>query len=301
MIGKHLLLTLRNLKKNRLYAVLVIVGLAMGITTFLSTVQWSAWHLTYDRSFPEEESIYRLTFEEINEGFYRHTARILHGGALNKIVFSEMFSDIDKIGRLAPFRKAAFLVDDDSFYDLYAFGCDPEFIQIFQPTILHGNSGRLLEDPFTAILTESTANKFFGISDPVGLSFEILHQFDVDPVTYTVSAVIEDFPGDSHFRISMLTSFEDPLDYQGTAWTYVKLHPSGNPTEVESNLKLFIDSNEDPSYAEKINPRLLSLARHYFPENFCIYGHNVERGPVLSARLVLPWDHSRYRNTESLS
>ncbi len=259
MIRKHLLLTFRNLRKNILYSALVIVGLALGITTFLSTIQWSAWHLSFDRSFPQAESIYRLTFEESNEGFYRHTARILHGAALNKIMFSEMFTGFDKIGRLAPFRKAVFFVNEDSYYDLYAYSCDPDFIRIFQPTIFHGNSERLLEEPFTAILTESTARKFFGNDNPVGKSFEILHQFDVDPVTYTVAAVIKDLPGNTHFRISMLTSFEDPMKYQGTAWTYVRLLPAENPAEMELKLKDFIDKNEDPSYAEKIYPRLQKL------------------------------------------
>ena len=54
MIGKHLLITLRSLKKNLLYALLVIVGLALGITTFLATSQWSAWHLTFDQNYPDE-------------------------------------------------------------------------------------------------------------------------------------------------------------------------------------------------------------------------------------------------------
>ena len=76
MIGKHLLLSIRNLKKNLLYALFVVAGLAIGISTFLSTFQWSAWHLTFDRSFPEGEQIFRLTFEEDYDGFYRHTARI---------------------------------------------------------------------------------------------------------------------------------------------------------------------------------------------------------------------------------
>ena len=69
MIGKHLLLTIRKLKNNLLYALFVVAGLAIGITTFLSTFQWSAWHLTFDRSFPEREQIYRLTFEEDYEGY----------------------------------------------------------------------------------------------------------------------------------------------------------------------------------------------------------------------------------------
>ena len=53
MIGRHLLITFRSLKRNVIYAVLVIAGLALGITTFLSTVQWSAWHLSFDRKFPD--------------------------------------------------------------------------------------------------------------------------------------------------------------------------------------------------------------------------------------------------------
>ena len=64
MIGKYFLLSIRNLKKNILYALFVVVGLSIGIRTFLSTFQWSALHLTFDRSYPEREQNYRLTFEE---------------------------------------------------------------------------------------------------------------------------------------------------------------------------------------------------------------------------------------------
>ncbi len=105
MIGKHLLLTIRGLRKNLLYALFVIAGLAIGITTFLSTIQWSAWHLSYDRNYSEKESMYRLTFEENNDGFYRHTARILHGIALNRIIFSDVLPGIEIFGKTGPFSK----------------------------------------------------------------------------------------------------------------------------------------------------------------------------------------------------
>jgi hypothetical protein len=144
MIGKHLLLTLRSLKKNMLYTLFVVVGLAIGITTFLSTIQWSAWHLTFDRNLPEKELLYRLTFEEINEGFYRHTARIIHGEAITKITFSDMLSGIEKVGRLAPFRKAAFRIGEDSYYDQFTYECDPAFLEIFQPAVISGERNKLL-------------------------------------------------------------------------------------------------------------------------------------------------------------
>jgi len=260
MIGTHLLLTLRNLKKSILYTLFVVVGLAIGITTFLSTIQWSAWHLTFDRDHPEKERIFRLTFEEINENFYRHTARMLHGDALSKIVFSDMLTGVEKVGRLAPFRKAAFRIGADSYYDSYTYRCDPSFLDIFMPEVLSGQQDDLLVEPFTAALTESTAFKFFGEENPVGSSIELMHQFGVSPKTYTVIAVIADFPENSHFKISALTSFDNPLEYNGTAWTYVKLEPGTDPLETEEDIKFFIGSNEALDYVEGVFPRLQSVS-----------------------------------------
>jgi len=256
MIGKHLLLTLRSLRRNLLYAILVITGLALGITTFLSTIQWSAWHLTFDRDFPREELIYRLTFEENREGFYRHTARILHGNALNKIIFTDMLPGIELSGRLAPFRKGAFIIGDRTFYEEHTYACDPTFLEIFQPGVISGEREGMLDAPFTMILTRSAATRFFGDEDPVGQSLELMHQFDSYPTTYSVTAVIEDFPPNSHFRISVLTSFEDPVKYTWTAWTYLKLQGGADPRQTEEDIRQFITSNIDEPYAQRLQPRL---------------------------------------------
>jgi len=259
MTGTHLSITLRKLRKNLLYGVLVIVGLSVGIATFLSTIQWSAWHLRFDRSFPEYTSIYRLTFEEIDDNFYRHTARILHGTTLNKLMFTDMVPGIDHAGRLAPFRKAAFRIANQSFYEKYAYACDPGFLEIFQPEVIGGSSGKLLSEPHTAILTESAARRFFGQKDPVGATIEMIPQFEVRPSLYTVVAVIRDLPGNSHLRISVLTSFDDPMDYKGTAWAYLKLSASSDPEKVENNIREFLAENLDADDQEMINPRLQSL------------------------------------------
>lgn len=256
MIGKHLLLTIRSFKKNFLYAIFIVVGLALGITTFLSTFQWSAWHLTFDRSYPGREQIYRLTFEEDYEGFYRHTARILHGTALNRITFTDMLSGIGAVGRIAPFRKATFRLGDRSFYEEYAYSCDPEFLEIFKPEVISGSPVNLLKEPFTIVLTESTAMKFFGNDNPVGEAIDLVHQFEIHPVTYTITAVIKDFPENSHLKISALTSFEKPEAYEGTAWAYVRLDPSVDPKEMEVKMKRFIEENVEESYSNLITPHL---------------------------------------------
>jgi putative ABC transport system permease protein len=259
MIGKHLLLTIRGLRKNLLYAIFVIAGLAIGITTFLATIQWSAWHLSYDKDYADTESIYRLTFEENNDGFYRHTARILHGNALNRIIFSDVLPGIENSGRLAPFRRAAFKIGEETFYEEFAYTCDPQFLEIFSPEIILGEKEDLLSVSNSAILTQSTSLRFFGAENPVGKTFSLLHQFDVNPSLYTVVAVIKDFPENSHLKISVLTSFEDPLSFEGTAWAYLKLQAGTDPMEYEKEIKTFIDSNFEPSLTKGLHPRLQAL------------------------------------------
>lgn len=256
MIGKQLLLTLRGLRKNLLYTLLVVGGLSIGISTFLCTFQWSAWHLTFDRNFPESTQLYRLTFEESQEGFHRHTARILHGSALNKIVFSEIHTGIASIGRLAPFRKAAIKIGKNSFYEQHVYEADAAFLGFFQPEVISGRRDSLLSEPFTAVLTASTARKYFDTKDPVGETLELIHQFETEAVTYTVAAVISDFPENSHMDIRILTSFENPMEYINSAWTYLKIAPGKEPGDLEKELKIFLEANVEESYAEVITPRL---------------------------------------------
>ncbi len=259
MTGTHLTLSLRKFRKNLLYGLLVIVGLSAGIVTFLSAIQWSAWHLRFDRSFPDYPSIYRLTFEESDDNFYRHTARILHGSVLNKFMFTGEVPGIDRAGRLAPFRKAVFRIGTQSFYEKYAYACDPGFIEIFQPEVIRGSAEGLLTEPHTAVLTESAARRLFGNRDPMGASLELVPQFEVTPTAYTVVAVIRDLPRNSHFRISALTSFDNPLQYSGTAWAYLRLSEAASPSAVEQNIRTFLTDHVEESEREKINPKLQSL------------------------------------------
>jgi len=259
MTGKHLIITFRRLRKNLLYAILVIVGLSIGIATFLSTIQWSAWHLSFDKWIPDSQRVYRLTFEEDGDNFYRHTARILHGSLLNNLIFSDMVSGIGESGRLSPFRKSTFRIGDNSYYDNHAYACDPGFLDILQPEVVMGQDKGLLTEPHTAVLTESAARKFFGDRDPIGATFEVIPQFEVRPTLYTVISVVSDVPRNSHFRISVLTSFENPLAYEGTAWVYLKLDPEVAPGEMETHIETFIGNNQDDDDQESITPRLQPL------------------------------------------
>ena len=136
MICKHLQLTFRNLRRNLVFGILVLLGLVLGITTFLSSLQWSLWHLSFDRDFKDSHRIYRLTLEESREGFYRHSARVLHGDLVRDLVSSDSIPGVEKVGRLSPFRKAAFRVGEITFYEEHAYACDASILDIFRARVL---------------------------------------------------------------------------------------------------------------------------------------------------------------------
>ena len=256
----NLLLAVRGLKKNLLYSLLVLSGLAIGIAAYITTLQWSSWHLTFDRTYPEYKTIYRLTLEENKGTFHRHMARIIHGDIIRSITFSDAFSDVEKIGRLSPFRKAIIRTGEDEYYENFAFSSDAEWLEIFKPVVLKGDPDLLLKEPHTVVMTESMARKYFGSEDPIDKTIEITHQFDVDPVRYTVTGLIKDFPDNSHLKIDLLASFDNPLDFEGTAWTYLKLRSAADPKALEENLKLYIDSNFKEDYAGRMMPRLMPVS-----------------------------------------
>jgi len=179
MLGRLILLSLRNLRRNLLYTFIVIGGLSLGMVTFLAIVQWSAWHLSSDRHFPDTENLYRITLNEKSEKFERHTARFLHGDLALQILQSKDIPEIETVARLAPFRNAIVRKGDHVYYEDKCFSCDSTFLDLFPPEVIHGELKSMLDGPNKMILTRETASKYFGNENPIGQSLKLVHQFGV--------------------------------------------------------------------------------------------------------------------------
>lgn len=259
MFGRLVLLAIRNLKRNLLYTLIVIGGMVLGMITFMAIIQWTSWHLSFDRHVENADNIYRISLEEKRENFERHTARILHGDLVNQLFLESDQLGIETLARLSPYRNAIVRKGDIAYYEDKSFACDSTFPDMFDATVLLGNRKTMLSEPFSIVLTRSTANKYFGTEDPLGETLEIMHQFASEPETYVITGVIENFPANSHFNISLLTSYEDPGSYVGTAWVYARLNERADPQVISERLRGFIFENNSEDYAEGLHPRLIRL------------------------------------------
>ncbi|MFC2089500.1 ABC transporter permease [Bacteroidota bacterium] len=259
MIKRLFLISLRNLRRNFLYTAIVIGGLSVGITTFLVILQWTSWHARYDHHFPKSKQIYRISISEQQENFERHLARIIHGDIVKQLYNDLELPDIKSVARLSPFRNAIIRRNTLVFYEENCYECDPEFLNLFEPEMVTGDPSNVLDAPYKVILSESIARKYFGDDNPVGQTIEIFHQFNEMAESYEVTGVFKDFRSDSHFHIDLLTSFKEPGSFDGTAWVYLLLSESADLDKLMSEIKAFLEENNEEEYVRGIQPFIMPL------------------------------------------
>ncbi len=200
MFMNNLKIAFRNLRKNKLFATINIVGLAIGLTVYLFGGLLVTYEQTHDAFFENSDNTYTvgsIVAEGTNFGIEYIDASYLGVGVL---IESEL-SDVRHVART--FR-AEYLVSvgEDSFYQGVRF-TDPAILRIFDFDYVHGDESAL-EDTSGVVITESTAIKYFGDRDVLGETLTFDNEFD-----FRVAAVIEDVPQNSHFNSQYV--IENPL------------------------------------------------------------------------------------------
>lgn len=191
MFWNYLISALRNLRKNKLFAVINIAGLAIGLTIYVFGGLLIEYEKTHDQFFEKADRTYTIgsvAAEGLDVGVSEMSATF---SAVGPIIDAEL-SDVEMTARTIA-REFLIKMGAEGFYQNIRFA-DPEFLQIFDFDYLHGDN-TALDDPSAILLTESMAMKYFGNTDVVGKVVTLDNEFD-----FTVSAVIRDVPLNSHFN-----------------------------------------------------------------------------------------------------
>jgi len=195
MYGNNIKIALRNLKKNKLYATINVVGLAMGLALYVFASLLADYERSHDLFFRNADRIYTVGTSvrpEANLGLREidsaHTA-------LAPFIKAEL-ADVEFVARSLS-REYLVRVEEESFYERVRF-VDPEFTEIFDFKFAGGDASALL-NPSSVIISETFSKKYFGDADPVGKVITLDNQHD-----FYIAAVIEDVPLNSHFNSSIL-------------------------------------------------------------------------------------------------
>ncbi len=183
----------RNLFRKGRLSLYIIVNWAIAFMCALLIYLFVADEFTFDKHFSNYEQIYRLNIEAKDKSIISCN---LPGVLYDKL---EQISGIEKYARLQTHMGERYISIENETYldDKFLFG-DPEILQIFDFNFLMGSPENALERPFSLILSKSTAEKYFGNTVPLG---KIIRMDNHD---YTVQAVVEDLPKQTHFDFKFL-------------------------------------------------------------------------------------------------
>lgn len=249
MLRHRLIYALRHLAKNRLYTLLNLLGLSVGLACFAMIGLWVNTELSYDRFHEKSDRIYRVTTKYSDEASSNGVA--LSGSPLAPALLKD-FPEVEHAVRIDPCDNPM-QFGDKKFLEVGVIA-EQSLFDVFDFKVLRGNRSSLLNEPFSVVLTETLARKYFGDADPIGQSMTVF-RFDRggNGASFKVTGIVEDSPGNSHLKFDFILSLKtaeiyNPAAFGTDAWfggvfyTYISLRPDADPALVESKFPALLET-----------------------------------------------------------
>jgi putative ABC transport system permease protein len=262
MIKNYIKIALRSIFRNKLTAFINIAGLAFAMTAALLIYLFITDEVSYDRYHSKIDRTYRVTREFLdNEGAVDgHFSAI--APAFGPTLEND-FGQIEAMTRTLSVLDFDMAVEENgertrTAHEENVFLVEPDVFKIFDIPVLSGNPVKDLERPFTVMLSEKTAQKYFSSTDVVGKRLKAIAAMKMaatDNYDLEVTGVYKDFPAQSHWHPDFLMAFStlndstilgrDQLEsYGDNAFdTYILLEAGADPQKLEAAMPAFIDKH----------------------------------------------------------
>jgi len=200
MIRNYIKTAFRNLIRHKMYSLLNVAGLAIGVACCIFILLYVQDELSYDRFNEKSDRIYRLIASINLSGKPFEAAMTTH--AMGPI-FSNECPEIEMFTRLSTYGdRRVVQYEDKSFNEERFLWADSTLFTMFSFELIKGNPKTVLVNPNSVVITEDIANKYFGVEEPIGKNL-IVH----NETEYTVTGVVKNIPHNSHFRPDFIASF----------------------------------------------------------------------------------------------
>lgn len=243
MIKNLFTIALRNIRKDKVYSSINILGLTIGITCSLFLLLYILDELSFDRYHKNADNIYRVVsnIKEPDNAFTWAVAQIPLGQELK-----DNYPEVKNAVRFFNMQRNLYKQGEKQFYEEDFYLADSTVFDMFSYSFKEGDPVTALDDPFTMVVTEKIAKKYFGTESPIGQSLQ-----NQQGEEFKITGLIEDVPLNSHFRFDALVSRNTRPQNQGGwggfgVYTYIQLPEGYDLTKMYASL--------DKIIKEKVNP-----------------------------------------------
>jgi putative ABC transport system permease protein len=290
MIKNYFKTAYRNFKRNKSYAFINTLGLTVGISACLLLFLIIQFESSFDNFHPKKNSIYRVGTEFHNQDGISYSDAVSFG------VAKSLRIDIPQIKEVASIygNGGQITIENNNqskkFLEDHFYYAEPEFFTIFNFGWIQGSAKTSLDNPNNAVLTKSTAEKFFGNwKNSIGKTFK----FD-NKTIYTVTGILKDVPVNSDFPLSVVVPYSalqntflkdasnDWVSTYGSAYTFIVLPVNLSVEKFNEHLKIFAKKHKPAEYNQDtyiIQP----LKEIHFDERFGNYNDHTFSHSLITA------------------
>lgn len=204
MLYNYLITTFRNLLKRWPYTLINILGLSLGLTCFLLLFAYTSYEKSFENFHKNKDNIYNIVMERYANG----TLESKYRNVMPAMGFT-IKDEISGIKHMTRFFRASYtnIISTNHFKKIEkkVFFSDADFFKMFSYSFIQGNPKTALSEPYSVVVTESSAKKYFGTTNVLGKSLKIGN----DEIThlFKITAVIKDMPYNTEFKFDFLCSF----------------------------------------------------------------------------------------------
>ena len=267
MIKNYLKTTLRIVKRHKGYSFINIFGLSVGLACTILMLIYVRHELSYDRFHKNAENIYRVIYKKEMDWY------ALSPGALKSALLAD-FPEVARAVRICPWGgyinfNGSINYGSNRYIENKFLIVDQEFLEVFTFPLISGDPKTALSEPFSVVLTQEMAEKYFGNENPMGKILKFDNRDD-----YKITGILKNIQANSHFSFDFLISLETMYytSYRGrksdlinwTHWfsaTYIQLEKNCNPNVLEDKLQALVKKHIDERSKNEFH--LQSLTKIY--------------------------------------
>ena len=232
MFKNYLKVAFRSLNKNRVYAIINILGLALGLAITILVFLFIKDETSYEKHWSGYDRVYRTGIKADMMG-QKMDAPVSPSPMANAL--RTEFTDIESATRIQAFRQEILMrYEQKKVYIQHGVSADSTFFKVFDYEFIHGNPDTALTEDNAVVLTEETARKLFGDTNAMGGIVNYDNRRD-----YIVKGIVKEPKGHAHFQFDMFIAQNQIQNIwmSNNFNTYLKLKEGVDVKDFEVKMK----------------------------------------------------------------